>query len=1262
MSQEASSESNSSSASSESSQLKAITDNSIGKEKPIVNFEPDCIRKRSNWSTVRNEFKFDHPDFHPEIFLKDMPDFSPKLVALLKKIGELDARDQKKYGKTFKHFIFSDVKSGGQGAKMIASGLAAFGWNMAYKAEWLNRQAYEEAKEKDAKKLTAPKYGPLTLLSQKELLATRKHNFLLLSSVGVFDKPIGVQMKKSMLALFNSRPENIYGDLARIIVMDSGFKEGIDLFDIKYVHIFEPAMSAADQKQVIGRGTRTCGQKGLPFHPVQGWPLDVFIYDLEIPERLRFSLLGADSAHDLWMKAMKMDVRLANFEYDMERLAVAGSVDFELNKAVHNFQVDLLDDDAADSERIVLGGSSERSRSSEANRRSETNRSSEMSSRSRSEDEFDVAMSFGHDQMVKYIRDNFSKFKWDNVKMENLCGEVPKEWEDWEPKESVSSEKISELTVEDSELPVLSSLSKSSASLSTPKLSSKSASKATTLSVSVFDSPKSKSDSATLLDSPKSKSDSQLTTTLLDLPDNKSDSQLTTTLLDSLKNKSASKPSDATTESVRPSEATTESASLARSKRGGASSVLNFTPTQAFVQQYFTPFAPVKGMLLYHSVGTGKTCSAIAAATSNFEPFGYTILWVTRTTLKNDIWKNMFDQVCHKNIQERITNGENIPDVHKERMRLLSKAWRIRPMSYKQFSNLVSKKNQYYQQLVKENGEADPLQKTLLIIDEAHKLYGGNDLSSLEKPDMAALHQALMNSYAISGENSVRLLLMTATPITKHPLELVQLINLCRPIEKQIPATFDQFCGEYLTEEGTFTPAGQDRFLDQIAGHISYLNREKDARQFSQPRVKRVLVPILSDAQMTHIDDFDKFVARSQSENDVLVIQERLEKTAKMIEDELRDISKENFRSFFELCEKYENIPGKKCQSVVKKNVSALIREVRAYTKSMRDQLKDIRSELAKIKKGKQERLTVIASKIKQNPTLFAQYKASSYAAIRDKCSSKTLKGTKFLDAVEALPEIVEINNEIQATKESIAMMENQLALELATYKQKVKQLKELLKKPDIAPVEKTAIEYSIRDLQSGFRITKKNRTKEVQEEIKIKTDDIKKNEREKKEIFKNVRKTLKNREKLAKKEEKDAKKVARTLRKTMKDQESILKDIQNEEVKGMADRRRELIEYDLNQLQKDTREKERELEEKRREREEEREHVRREKERAKTLKQRIQLEERERKNLEKQRAKTLKQREKQEEKERAKTLKQREKQEEKERKKREKEAKKPKK
>jgi hypothetical protein len=68
-------------------------------------------------------------------------------------------------------------------------------------------------------------------------------------------------------------------------------------------------------------------------------------------------------------------------------------------------------------------------------------------------------------------------------------------------------------------------------------------------------------------------------------------------------------------------------------KKGGGGQLITYSPTQEFVRRYFTPQAPVKGMLLWHSVGTGKTCSAVAAATSSFEPQGYTILWVTRTTL-----------------------------------------------------------------------------------------------------------------------------------------------------------------------------------------------------------------------------------------------------------------------------------------------------------------------------------------------------------------------------------------------------------------------------------------------------------------------------------------------------------------------------------------------------------------------------------------------------------------------------------------------------
>ena len=43
------------------------------------------------------------------------------------------------------------------------------------------------------------------------------------------------------------------------------------------------------------------------------------------------------------------------------------------------------------------------------------------------------------------------------------------------------------------------------------------------------------------------------------------------------------------------------------------------------------------------------------------------------------------------------------------------------PISYKQFTNLIEGKNKFYLDLVKRNGKEDPLKKTLIIIDEAHK-------------------------------------------------------------------------------------------------------------------------------------------------------------------------------------------------------------------------------------------------------------------------------------------------------------------------------------------------------------------------------------------------------------------------------------------------------------------------------------------------------------------------------------------------------------
>jgi hypothetical protein len=49
----------------------------------------------------------------------------------------------------------------------------------------------------------------------------------------------------------------------------------------------------------------------------------------------------------------------------------------------------------------------------------------------------------------------------------------------------------------------------------------------------------------------------------------------------------------------------------------------------------------------------------------------------------------------------------------------------------------------------------------------------------------------------------------------------------------------------YLNSEGSFTEHGAKNFMDEVAGRISYLNRENDARQFAQPIIKQVKVNVM---------------------------------------------------------------------------------------------------------------------------------------------------------------------------------------------------------------------------------------------------------------------------------------------------------------------------------------------------------------------------------------------------------------------------------
>ena len=60
----------------------------------IHTIDPECVRKKSNWSKGHNKFKFDDETFDPKLLLENIQDYSPKLNALMTKIADLDRRDR----------------------------------------------------------------------------------------------------------------------------------------------------------------------------------------------------------------------------------------------------------------------------------------------------------------------------------------------------------------------------------------------------------------------------------------------------------------------------------------------------------------------------------------------------------------------------------------------------------------------------------------------------------------------------------------------------------------------------------------------------------------------------------------------------------------------------------------------------------------------------------------------------------------------------------------------------------------------------------------------------------------------------------------------------------------------------------------------------------------------------------------------------------------------------------------------------------------
>ena len=985
-----------SSSSSSSPQIPKTRKKRTSKSKKV---NAECIRKTSNWSTIKQYHRFENEKFDKVKLLEDLEKCSPKLQALLENIKQIDERDLKKDKKVYKHVIYSDVKKMGHGVKIIASALESSGFEKCFKLNQLEKIVIEKSKKKS-------------------------NGFGLMVSTPLFGKNYLVKNKKETLRLYNERPDNIYGDNMRIILIDNGFKEGIDLFDVKYMHIFEPQTTKADFRQALGRATRFCGQKGLKFIPNVGWKMDVFTY------HLTHKLNDAKSIdlHDVFME--NSDINLANIKIteEIEKVAIESAIDYDLNYNVNKFSFEGESQKNNKKDKTSQkGGSNQKfikiareidcktDKFDKVNARATSNLPFSLSSMELIYNTFDqkdiVELPRGYKTLKSLEKRKFFALllKTNRKYCERLVSFI---------KESRFSRLYSKISYSKKEMKTVKDYynSKNNSpgsirnnTLALVKIPTPNKSPNDSLALVKIPTPK-KSDALMILNSPSSDSSKNSPQQMRQVLSNDTFKERRNESFEDFRKRINKEFSQFKYEKLKVE-------NLCDVPGQNSSRIVEFTPSQNFISHYFVPKQQEKGLLVWHSVGTGKTCTAIATKSRTWEKQGYTILWVTRTTLRNDIWKNMFDKVCDYIIRDKLSRGEKIPKDLKN-MGEIRKHLGIKflnPVSFKQFSNAASKmidkdelkgKKNLFETLINLNGSKDPLNKTLIIIDEAHKLLS-KDLIGPEKPNFPDIRKVIYDSYAVSGKDSCRLLLMTATPFMDDPLDFMKIFNLIiGDPNKRIPTNMEDFKQKYkMTDNLEFTKESISKLQKTFQGKISFLDRRFDPRNFVQPVFHKVASKMsVADSTMEELVEkckieFEEYmdVCNKTRDDNIKIKKKEEEEKYEALLEELLESEKELDKSYKKLEKMYNQENEAKIKAVGKapkgtkqkvgKEFSEKIEKLKKEISLVKNQIKKLKQSFNDSKKTHVK----VMNKIEKDEV--KQFKVCEKNAIKE--NKKCLKDAK---------------------------------------------------------------------------------------------------------------------------------------------------------------------------------------------------------------------------------------------------------------------------
>ena len=272
-------------------------------------------------------------------------------------------------------------------------------------------------------------------------------------------------------------------------------------------------------------------------------------------------------------------------------------------------------------------------------------------------------------------------------------------------------------------------------------------------------------------------------------------------------------------------------------------------PHQLFVRNFLSFNTPYNSLLLYHGLGTGKTCSAIGVCEEMrdyMKQMGLSqrIIIVASPNVQENFKLQLFDErklelidglwnikACTGNKFIKEINPMNMEGLTKEKVvsqikRIINSYYLF--MGYTEFSNYISKKSAILDKSLSED-LADKIKikklkkifnNRLIVIDEVQNIRISDD----NKKKKIAINLMKLVKYI----DNLRLLLLSATPMYNSYKEIIWLINLMNRNDKrseiEVKDIFDKNGNFKIDDDGR--EIGKELLKQKATGYVSFIRGE----------------------------------------------------------------------------------------------------------------------------------------------------------------------------------------------------------------------------------------------------------------------------------------------------------------------------------------------------------------------------------------------------------------------------------------------------